>query len=240
MTGWHKESVHPMLRKYGGRFNFSLNDNENGQQQQMKVLVPLCGKTVDMHFLAKQDSVSQVFGVDGVIKALTEFSDENPELEIKAVNELTKTGSYQQLVGNSISLLKGDFFALNEDDSDGKVDAVWDRASMVAIKPTLRKFYVETIGRVVKPGGSILLVTFDRRVGTDEAKSAGPPFSINEEEVRNLYNLPWVESIELLEEVNEFDANPGSRDRWEKQGLSEMFEICFLIKVKSSDSKKEL
>ena len=232
MIGWHQKNVHPMLKKYGTALL-----NESTEDGRAKILVPLCGKTIDLHFLAKLPNVSKVFGVDGVMKALEEFANENSELKITAVDDLSSTGSYQQLEGKNITLLKGDFFALHDDDTNGKFDSVWDRASMVAIQPNLRSDYVETIRRVVKPGGSILLVTFDRRVGTDEAIAGGPPFSISEDEVRELYNQPWVESIELLEEVNEFDANPGSKERWEKQGLTELFELCFLIRLKAIDNE---
>jgi len=85
----------------------------------------------------------------------------------------------------------------------------------------------------MKPGGRILLATVDRRTGTEDAKSTGPPFSVDEKEVYRLYNdLDWVESVSMIEEVDEFVIDPESKERWDIRGLDSLFELCFLIKVK--------
>jgi len=79
----------------------------------------------------------------------------------------------------------------------------------------------------------MLLVSFDRRKGTDEARKAGPPYSVDEEVVRRLYEgLDWVSSVGKLEELDELEADPGSVQRWKDQGIESLFELCFLIRAK--------
>lgn len=112
-------------------------------------------------------------------------------------------------------------------------DTIYDRASMVAIKPTLRNDYVTLMGELLRPGGVILLVSLDRRKTTSvAAKEDGPPFSMDEGEVRRLYeSQEWVESVTLLEEVNDLNTDK-DRERWEKKGVLELYEIVFLIRKK--------
>ena len=98
-----------------------------------------------MAFLANHDSVSEVVGIDGVMKALEEFSKEQPSLEIKKVED-SSGGPVERLAGNGISLLRGDFFDLDEQATSGKFDSIFDRASIVAINPELR----EKVGKIQK------------------------------------------------------------------------------------------
>jgi thiopurine S-methyltransferase len=186
-------------------------------------------QTVDLAFLAKHEAVGEVVGIDGVRKALTEFSDEHPDLELKEADTIK---AVERFSGKGITLLRGDMFDLDEEMTGGKFDVVFDRASIVAIRPEMREKYVSVMGKLMKPGGSILLVTIDRREGTEEGTSAGPPFSVNENEVRRLYeSQDWVQSITKLDEHNEF-KDEESKSRWTMQGVTSLFEPCFLIKAK--------
>lgn len=112
-------------------------------------------------------------------------------------------------------------------------DTIYDRASLVAISPSLRRDYVRLSGELLRPGGNILLVTFDRRATTTEsAKLDGPPFSVDEEEVRRLYETQsWVESVTMLEEVDDLTTD-ADRERWMERGVVQLYEIVFLIKKK--------
>ena len=117
---------------------------------------------------------------------------------------------------------------------DGLFDAVYDRASMIAVHPSLRGKYASQMGDVLRPGGTMLLVTIDRReTSSDEAKRDGPPFSINEAEVRKLYGgQGWVESVSLLEEVDDLTRD-GSKERWAKKGVLQLYELVFVIQKKA-------
>lgn len=154
--------------------------------------------------------------------------------------------------GKGITFLLGDLFDFmtmsNEDrsicisreksDSDtakesSQFDAIYDRASMIAIEPTKRQDYTTLLGSMLRPGGSILLITIEKRtVMKEDAKLSGPPFSIDEMQVRQFYEgQDWVESISLLEEKNEINSDT-DRERWMERGVSEAYELVFLIRKK--------
>jgi SAM-dependent methyltransferase len=185
-----------------------------------RIFVPLCGKSLDMAHMASLDSVSQVVGLDGIEKALLEFAKENPQLEITssstpnnndddttvekaesasssqaaAVLSSSSSSSFKYWNGKKIQLIQGDFFHLDSNITSGRFDAIYDRASMVAIEPALRLDYVATMGRLIQPGGKILLVVIER----DD--DAGPPFSVTYSHVQQLYEpQEWVESITALQ-----------------------------------------
>jgi thiopurine S-methyltransferase len=194
--------------RYGDRLISTLHDSD-ACPTPARVFVPLCGKTVDLAFFAKADAVSEVVGVDGVRKALEEFAQEHTDLKLAPLED--QTDEYERLVGEKIALLKGDFFHLDEKVTNGRFDAIFDRASIVAIDPSLREEYVNVLSRLIQPGGRILLVVIERKTGTD-FDMQGPPFSVPETEVRRLYeNQSWVESVTLIEEEGEKGRNtPGS------------------------------
>jgi len=238
--GWHRADVHPCLSKYFSHVtdNCPSEQDKERRAEGLRWLVTLCGKTVDMAYLATREMTAHVVGVDGIRIALDEFAAEHKDLQIgpKTDQVTSANENYEVLAGNKISLLKGDFFALDESATGGSFDVIWDRASMVAIQPALREEYVQTSsGNIKKPGCKNLSASIEKRTGTEEGISKGPPFSIPESEVRRLYEgQDWVESVTLLEEIDEFsDANdPEKSKRFISEGVTSMYELCFLILAK--------
>jgi thiopurine S-methyltransferase len=184
-----------------------------------------------MAYLASQDNV-EVTGLDGIRSALEEFAAEHSSLEIVP---LPSSGDkYERFSGKNIYLLKGDYFDLDDTTAGGRFDAVWDRASIIAIEPSLRELYVETLSKVIKPGGTLLVSTLDRRTGTEEGMNAGPPYSVPEGEIRRLYEgQDWVESVILVEEIDQFAASPADKERFSKSGTTSMYNLVFVIKTKA-------
>jgi thiopurine S-methyltransferase len=160
-------------------------------------------------FLAQHDKVAQVVGVDGIAKALEQFAQEQPDLQIEAVET---TESYQSWKGKKITLLKGDFFELTSEVTGGKFTAIYDRASLVAIEPDMRAKYVEIMGQVLAPGGKILLIV------VEHDNKTGPPYSFQPADVEALYgSLGWVESVTLLNSDGpgkDETGNSGMGSRW--------------------------
>jgi thiopurine S-methyltransferase len=111
---------------------------------------------------------------------------------------------YTKRKGESITLITGDFFDISLDVINGDAsntllfDGVWDRGSLVAIDPSLREQYVDKIGELItKPNGKYLLSTFLR---PNNDTTTGPPFSIDETEIRRLFGAKaWVDTITLLD-----------------------------------------
>ena len=111
----------------------------------------------------------------------------------------------------------------------------WGRqtAALPPIDPSLREDYVSVLSNLIHPGGSILLVTLERRTGSEEGVQKGPPFSVSEQEVRRLYEgKDWVQSITLLEEIDNFAQDPEGTTRFRDQGVTSMYELYFLIQTK--------
>ena len=222
--------VNPALKKYEDKLFPNNDDTATGDVQEdcsaIRVFVPLCGKTIDMAYLTSK--VGQVVGVDGIEMALEQFASEQPELQIE--NKGVQNG-FGRFVGKKITLLRGDFFELDEEKTSGRFETIFDRASMVAIKPELRESYIDVMGKLIAKGGAILLVVLERR-GSEEAMKKGPPFSIPEDTVRDLYEgLEWVESITLLGQEDQLIRNPEDKERY--ADLDQLLETVYLIHAKA-------
>jgi len=225
--GFHLAEVNPIIKKYAGKLLPKPEKNEEEEScSSTRIFLPLCGKTVDLAYLVPM--AGEVVGVEGIRTALEEFTKEQPHLMVE--NKGVQDG-FERYVGNKISLLKGDFFDLDSDKTNGKFGAIYDRASMVAIQPHLRKAYIEVISKLIAPKGKILLVTLDRRSESEVARTKGPPFSIPEATVRELFEgLNWVESVTLLEESDQLERKPEDKERY--PDLDQLMEVIYLIEAK--------
>lgn len=164
--GFHQSEINAYL---------SAHWRELGLADGAPVFVPLCGKSLDMLWLREQGH--QVVGVELSEKAVAAFFDEN------AISAKVQRGeAFTIYRAEGLRLLVGDFFALTVDDLDG-CRAVYDRASLIALPPELRRNYAEHMANLLPQGASILLVTMEYPEGALE----GPPFSVSEEEVQALY-----------------------------------------------------
>ena len=77
----------------------------------------------------------------------------------------------------------------------------------------------------------MLLCAMDRRTGTPEARSSGPPFSLSAADAKWLFEgAGWAESVTVLDEK---DLMPTEGKRWKSFGLDSMYEEIILIKKKS-------
>lgn len=230
-TRWHRSTVHPALLEHIEKDDTDvLVPGTKGA----RILVPLCGKTVDLAYLAASNKVETVVGVDGIRKALDEFAQEHAALNVREIkNESISTNKnikFERFQGDSIVLLKGDFFDLDDTVVTEKFDVVWDRAAMVAIQPALRQDYVGIIRKVLKRGGTVLLSVYVR---PDGSKTKGPPFLIDEEEVRRLYHdEEWVESVELLSSRSALSSEPWYKAIWFYLRMGNGQENIFLIRTK--------
>lgn len=139
------------------------------------VFVPLCGKSLDMLWLREQGY--SVVGVELSEKAVSAFFEEN---NIEA--EVCQGDRFRIYQAEGLRLLVGDFFALTAEDL-GEVRAVYDRASLIALPPPLRRDYANHLAELLPAGVHILLVTMEYAEGDLE----GPPFSVSEEEVHSLF-----------------------------------------------------
>jgi len=177
-VGFHQQKINQFLASHWQEFGIEPN---------CEVLVPLCGKSLDMLWLREQGH--SVIGVELSQKALDEFLVEN-QLSAKDV-EHEKYCGYQL---PEMMLLCGDFFHLSEQDTS-KVKAVYDRAALIALPPQMRAQYVAHIRQLMPQGTRILLVTMEY----EQSLMQGPPFAVMPDEVERLYS--GVQSLSTVQEM---------------------------------------
>jgi len=149
------------------------------------VLVPLCGKTEDLAFLAAHGH--EVVGIELVEEAVRAFFDEHATTAVATRHE-----ACVEYRAGMITIFAGDVFAVTRELA-GQIDALYDRAALVALPPDVRPRYVKHLRALIEPAAPGLVVTLEY---PDEG-IAGPPFAVREPEVRELY----AGQIELLEEA---------------------------------------
>lgn len=153
------------------------------------VLVPLCGKTEDLAYLA--DRGHHVVGIEAVETAAEAFFREHG-----LTPAVAPRGKMKAYTAGSVTILAGDFFAATPTDV-GPVDALYDRAALVALPPDVRPRYVAHCKSLLSPGAKGLVVTFEY----PEEKMPPPPHSVREPEVRSLYgNVHQLGDCPVLEE----------------------------------------
>lgn len=197
--GWHEGKPNAFLEKYVERLGASGASGAAG-----RVLVPLCGKSEDLAFLASKGH--EVIGVDLVETGLREFFAEH-DIDPTCSND----DRFTRFAHDRITLLAGDFFALTKADA-GALTAAYDRAAVVALPPDMRVRYAAHVRSLLPKGARILAVTFEY----DQSKHAGPPFSVGEEELKRLYEGAEVEALDsraLTESSGSLTAEMGARER---------------------------
>ncbi len=198
---FHRLDTNHYLEKYFDRLALDKGD---------EVLVPLCGKSVDMRWLARRGC--SVTGVELSDIAVRDFFSEQ---NIPAV--ASEEGAFQILEGGGIRLLCGDFFALDASHTVG-VAAVYDRAALVALPREMRVRYAEHLLSLLAPEVPILLLTYEYPAGEID----GPPFSVSDAEVRALFSKRRVTHLESLDRL-------GEEPRLAERGVTQLIEHAFIV-----------
>ena len=199
--GFHQEKVNSRLRKFWPRLALPATSY---------AFVPLCGKSLDMCWLAERHPV---LGVELSDIALRDFFS-----DIERVPKIVDSATFRRYRGGPFELLCGDFFALTSADL-GQVGGVYDRASLVALPAPLRARYARHLGQVLPSGCQLLLITMIY----DERKMHGPPFSVTEDEIGTLFAPHFA--IEKVAESEGPDIVGNLRDR----GLDTLIEQVFIL-----------
>ena len=175
------------------------------------VFVPLCGKSLDLLWLAAQG-----FRVTGV--ELSGIAVEAFCLENGIPARRSSGGGFESFITDHLTLHQGDFFALDRERL-GRVAAVYDRASLIAWPPELRQRYVEHMTHLTGPGTKTLLITLEY----PEHEIKGPPFSLPEGGVRELYEKDyWIGRLSR-DDVLSSDA------RMRARGVTRLHQVCYLL-----------
>ncbi len=178
--GFHREQINELLQRY-----YPIKQ----LPQNPRTLVPLCGKSKDMLWLATQEA--SILGCELSSDACQQFFTDNQLTKIH-----TQDQNFQYFTHNSITLACGDFFALNQSIT-GQLDFCYDRAALVALPDELRRLYAKQIANLLPSGSLYLLIT----LSYDDPNRVAPPFSINTTEVKNLFADNFtIQHLETLDE----------------------------------------
>ena len=182
--GFHKSDVNPELIKHFSTLALPIGS---------RVLVPLCGKSVDMVWLARAGY--DVVGIELVESAVQAFFIEQnitPTItEFTSAADRSTLKRYQgQLAGQTITLWVADIFALSPT-AIGDIAAVYDRAALIALPADVRPDYSKQIYKLSNNAPQLLIT-----LNYDQSKKDGPPFSISLEQLQQYYDANY-EIIEL-------------------------------------------
>ncbi|MDD2661317.1 MAG: thiopurine S-methyltransferase [Methylococcales bacterium] len=200
--GFHSEIFNFHLQNFWPALNIALGS---------RVFVPLCGKSKDMLWLLAQGY--DVTGVEFSPLAVEAFLSENGVLATAS-----RQDKFNVSAADGLRIYCGDFFDLSAGDLAG-VNAVYDRASLVALPPDMRAAYAAKMRHLLGPETKMLLLAFDY----PQHEMPGPPFSVTAQEVQTLYRS-WC-NVELLHTEDILDREPQFRNR----GVSRMQEQVYVL-----------
>ena len=162
-----------------------------------RVFVPLAGKSLDLVWLARQGHA--VVGIELSEIAVRDFHAGHGPID-------------------GLELRCGDLFDLTAG-TLGRIDAVFDRASLVALPPPMRQRYAAQLAELSPPGTRTLLVTMEY----DQSRMAGPPHSVPEAEVHELFgathHIEWLARDSCLSDF----------PRFSQRGVDALAEAFYLL-----------
>ncbi|MEM1256203.1 MAG: thiopurine S-methyltransferase [Cyanobacteria bacterium P01_H01_bin.21] len=162
---FHRSEANPILVNY---FNKLSLDSDS------RVFVPLCGKTLDIAWL-----LSNGYRVAGA--ELVEAAIKQLFMELGVKPAISTIGDVKHYSADNIDIFVGNIFGVSSK-MLGPIDAVYDRAALVALPGDMRQRYTAHLIEITSKAPQ-LLITYEY----DQALMAGPPFSISHEEVNQHY-----------------------------------------------------
>ncbi len=183
--GFHQQQATPLLEQY-----WDAIDAPAGS----RVFVPLCGKSLDMSWLAARGH--RVLGAELSQQAVEQFFAEH------GLDPEVRDSRYgRHYAAGSVEIICGDVFDLDADVLAGCA-AVFDRAALIALPPDMRRRYAGVYA-LLPAHCRGLVVTLEY----PQHEKSGPPFSVSEAEVVSLFQAEW--SVALLEQRDILAREPG-------------------------------
>ena len=143
-TDFHQKEVNRLLTRFWRGLDLAHGS---------RVFVPLCGKSLDMIWLAQQGH--EVIGLELSPVAVRAFFREN-HLQVRQ----HKAGQFTVWKSGKISILCGDYFSASRADL-GNIDVVYDRAALTALPEDIRRLYVAHLKVILPPACKVFLLTVE-------------------------------------------------------------------------------
>lgn len=189
--GFHESETNPYLLAHFDKLKLATG---------ARIFLPLCGKTLDIAWL-----LGRGYRIVGA------------ELSALAIDELFKglglqpsivtNGALTHYSANNIDIFVGDIFNLSRDQL-GAIDAIYDRAALVALPEALRKHYATHLMQLGAHAPQLLICFV-----YDQSLMAGPPFSVGDDEVNRHYGAQY--DLALIERVELPGKFKGKATTWE-------------------------
>jgi thiopurine S-methyltransferase len=171
--GFNEEKINPLLSE-----NFDKLQIPQGKT----VFIPLCGKTIDITWFLQKGyhvigSELSTIAIDDLFKSLGIVPQIEDRIELKVYT------------GPNIKIFVGNIFSIKKEDL-GEVDAVYDRAAIVALPNELRKSYATHLIKLTQSAPQ-LVITIDHNDGYQ-----GPPYAVPQSLLENYYGSYY--KIEII------------------------------------------
>jgi thiopurine S-methyltransferase len=164
-TPFHQAEINPFLMAHFGALALPAGS---------RVFVPLCGRTRDIHWL-----LAQGYRVAGAELSAIAIDQLFADLDIEP--HVTTAGPLRRYSADRIDIFVGDIFDLPRG-TLGPVDAVYDRAALVALPEPMRDRYAAHLAAITGRAPQLVIVfEYDQRL------LEGPPFAVSGDEVRRHY-----------------------------------------------------
>jgi len=174
--GFHQEEVHTFLSQYLAPLLTSTDKH---------VFVPLCGKSLDMFWLAEHMAVSGSELSD--IACRDFFTDAAIDYQSQSDQKLGADSQFQQYSFGNITLWQGDFFKLKAEQLSQAhkvpIDWIYDRAALIALPIEMQQEYITHLTSFIEPSTTLFLIS----VEFPSEEMSGPPFPITEKDIRRLF-----------------------------------------------------
>ncbi|NMF90433.1 thiopurine S-methyltransferase [Aromatoleum petrolei] len=173
---WHAKWERNEIGFHGSEAHSLLVDHFDalGLPPGSRIFLPLCGKTLDIHWLLAQGH--RVVGAE-----LSPLAIQQLFAELDVEPTVSRVGALERYSTEDLDVYVGDIFEVTAE-LLGPVDAVYDRAALVALPPAMRPRYTAHLAAITLAAPQ-LLICFEY----DQRQHAGPPFSIDADEVRQHY-----------------------------------------------------
>lgn len=202
---WHNRWTTDRIAFHEGHPNALLTENfyRLALEPHSRLFLPLCGKTTDISWLLKLGY--RIAGAELSRTAIEQLFD-----ELGLTPEIVSLDQILHFRAPLIDIFVGNIFDLNAE-TLGRVDAVYDRAALVALPSEMRQRYATHLARLTDKARQ-LLICFEY----DQSLVDGPPFSVDREEVArlygNLYDLRHLVTTEI--EGGLKSACPATETAW--------------------------
>jgi len=167
--GFHEKQANALMVKH-----FSALRLQAGS----RVFLPLCGKTRDIAWLLSKGY--RIAGAELSTTAIEQLFD-----ELGRETRRSPLGRLTHYSASGIDIFAGDVFDLTRRVL-GPVDAIYDRAALVALPEEMRDRYAAHLMAMTGTARQFLLC-FEY----DQSQMDGPPFSVSGEEVRRHYGASY-------------------------------------------------